>query len=104
MGHIKEIRPLSPVNVGYGFLETALKALKRVPALSASYAGLYVLPIAFCYTNLSDKNHVHYIPRNLLLSEKVANRQLLDELRVAVEVTKSSLLDRVIQGVWGYYK
>lgn len=104
LGHLKNIVPLSPANAGYGFIETATKALQRVPALSASYAGFYALPIAFSYTNLSDKNHVQYAPRMLLSSEKTANRQLLDELEVPVTVNRPSLLDRSIQEVWGYYR
>ncbi|OIN59093.1 hypothetical protein [Arsenicibacter rosenii] len=102
-GQINHIMPLSPGNVGYGFIAAVTGALKKLPAFSAAYAGRYVLPVAFTYTNLA-VSQSRSVPQNHLPAERIDNRTMLTELQVPMVINKPALAGESAQEVWGWYK
>ncbi len=102
-GQINHIMPLSPGNVGYGFIPAVTGALKKLPTFSAAYAGHYILPVAFTYTNLA-VSQSRSVPQNQLPAERLDNRVMLTELQVPMVINKPALAGESAQEVWGWYK
>nr|WP_293842993.1 hypothetical protein [uncultured Arsenicibacter sp.] len=102
-GQIRHIVPLSPDNVGYGFIPAVTGALKKLPAFSTEYAGQYILPVAFTYTNLA-VSQSRSVPKQQLPAGRLDNRTLLTELQVPMVINKPALAGESMQEVWGWYK
>ncbi|KAB7732813.1 hypothetical protein F5984_02360 [Rudanella paleaurantiibacter] len=98
-GRLKNITLLSPTNVGYGFDLAVTQGLGKYLKLKPTYAGSYVLPVAFTLTNLKDRQAA-YTPINKLDESRLGNRTVLEELVVPVTIKKSVEKPREI---WGYY-
>jgi hypothetical protein len=99
-GKINTIVMLSPANIGMGFIEAVRNGLLKLPAQNPAFAGTYVLPVAFTYTNQTEKGQVH-APINRLPNDRFAGRTLLEEFTVPIVVTKPIQTSRE---VWGYFK
>ncbi len=65
-----------------GFGASIKRGLKKLPLLGLGYAGEYVLPIAFVFTNYSETPKLHY-PSNVLPEFiKTDNMTILTEIKI----------------------
>lgn len=99
-GNVKNATLLSPENVGFGFAETVINALSKLPALDPAFRGKYALPVTFTYTNAREKTGPH-VPVNQLPADRLGKHVLLDEFVVPIVVDKPIADSRE---VWGYYR
>ncbi len=100
LGDVKNVTILSPDNAGFGFTSEVSQALEKLPRLGPGLAGTYALPVAFTYTNATDKAGTHW-PVNRLADQYLNGRTLLDEFVVPIVVSKPVTGNRE---VWGYYR
>ena len=100
LGKIGNVVILSPDNAGFGFVEEVKKSLETVPDINPALRGQYALPVAFTYTNSSEKTGAH-MPVNKLADSHLKNRTLLNEVTVPFVVNKPVITSRE---VWGYYR
>ncbi|WP_080236879.1 hypothetical protein [Spirosoma rigui] len=98
-GQLVNINTLSPPNVGFGFDDAVKQGLRKLSRVNPDYKGTYCLPVAFTYTNTVDKQGT-YTPLNVLPAERMANRTLLAEVIIPVQIAKPVTTTRE---VWGYY-
>lgn len=99
-GQLTNISLLSPDNIGFDFDQTVKQALTKLASVKPAFAGRYILPVAFTYTNTIDKEPAH-VPINTLAPERFDGRTVLQEIVVPVVVSKPVIESRE---VWGYYK
>ncbi|MCK8495132.1 TonB family protein [Spirosoma sp. RP8] len=99
-GQITNVKLLSPDNVGFGFDQAVTRAFEKLSKVKSDYAGNYVLPVTFTYTNRSVSS-TNNVPINTLPADRLEGRTVLPELVVPVVISKTGLTSRE---VWGYYK
>lgn len=90
MGHIQHINILSADQSGVGFENEIRTALKRMPPLNPRYAGRYVLPVAFVFTNAGE-NWEAKMPAKELAPLSITNRLLLSEVIFRGEIRSTSV-------------
>ncbi|GAB3807542.1 hypothetical protein GCM10028819_44610 [Spirosoma humi] len=99
-GHLTNVSLLSPDNIGFDFDKTVKQVLLNLASVKPAFAGSYILPVAFTYTNTKDEEPAH-VPINTLAPERFDGRTVLQEIVVPVVVSKPVIESRE---VWGYYK
>ncbi len=76
-----------------GFGASIKQGLKKLPLLGLGYAGEYVLPIAFVFTNYSETPKLHY-PTNVLPEFiKTDNMTILTEIKIAGKSNRYTVPD-----------
>ncbi len=98
-GRIKNIVLLSPTNAGFGFAVIVKNALEKLPPVAPALHGHYALPVAFVYTNATEKTGPH-VPVNHLTDARLVGRTLLEEVVVPSSVSKPVITS---SEVWGYF-
>lgn len=86
-GHIRDISVLHPavstrMSKNYGFDYEIEEGLKRMPSLSPTLAGKYLLPIAFCFTHYREGPNPIVPTNGLPRGYESTDRILLSEVKV----------------------
>lgn len=65
-----------------GFGASIKKGLKKLPLLGLGYEGVYILPIAFVFTNYSESSQAHYPSNSLPDFIETNDMTVLTEIKV----------------------
>ncbi|WP_080057997.1 hypothetical protein [Spirosoma aerolatum] len=90
VGHIQQVSVLYPkmsvsVSRQYGFENSILAGLGRMPPLNPRLAGSYVLPVAFCFTHFGEGPNPIVPTNQLPQAYSLGSRILLSEVKVFAE-------------------
>ncbi|CCH54871.1 hypothetical protein BN8_04085 [Fibrisoma limi BUZ 3] len=96
-GEAINITSLSPENNEYGFDQAVKQALRKLSVLKPVYAGKYVLPVAFTFTNTLASTSA-CLPTRTLSPDQLADCTILEEFTVPIVVTKKVGTCREIWG------
>jgi len=100
-GQVTNVTVLSPTETEFGFASIVKQAIRKLPVLNPNYAGSYVLPVSFTFTNQANGNQSTYTPVNTLPADLLQARVVLNEITVRFSTSKPLVSSRE---VWGETK
>lgn len=77
-GHVQDVQMLNPDRIGYGLETEVLRAIRLLPPVKQTYAGLYALPVTFAFLDVMNGGQ-ELVPSGTLPSYYLGERIVLTE-------------------------